>query len=269
MQLPISGLNIRFHAPHGSDDLAILEASGTAVERALTVLPRLVEVVELADRTTAGNTSEFWATFTVTDFETALLGLRRFLFGDKVTCLFRDNSHACGERMELAFSITSFLEDARPRTHRGVERVPETPGWFRLTASAATALRFRLPLVEDQLAVLDQPHAMTLLARRCIDFTRLSVRTITRVEQVMEAMAPPVSRPLTGKCPGCGEPVIVSLHVARLIMDELQSSATGVHEQIHTIAAAYHWGEADILALPQRRRRAYAEIIQQRQRAAI
>ena len=269
IELPISGLKVRFRAPDGNDDLAILEAAGMAVERALAILPRLAEVAGPSDRSEQGNTQEFWGALTVTDFETALLGLRRFLFGDTVACLFRGNSHPCGERMELEFSITAFLGDARPTAQRGVERVADDPRWFRLSGATDGKLRFRLPSVEDQLAVLDEPEAESLLARRCIDTGKLNARTVARVERVMEEMAPPVSRPLTGQCPACGEPVTVSLHVARLVIDELQHSASGAHEQIHAIAAAYHWNEADILAMPQRRRRAYAELIERRERAAV
>jgi hypothetical protein len=58
------------------------------------------------------------------------------------------------------------------------------------------------------------------------------------------------------------------LNVPRLVMEELRSGAAGVHEEIHVIAAAYHWAEAAILAMPQSRRRAYAETIRRRDRVA-
>ena len=96
MRLPVSGLEVGFRAPDGNDDLAILEAAGSAVERALAVLPRLVQAPEMAGDAVESRGRGPWAALTVTDFETALLGLRRFLFGDAITCLFRDRSHKCG-----------------------------------------------------------------------------------------------------------------------------------------------------------------------------
>jgi hypothetical protein len=51
-------------------------------------------------------------------------------------------------------------------------------------------------------------------------------------------------------------------------MNELRFAAAGVHEEIHAIAAAYHWDERAILAMPQVRRQAYVETIQQHARAA-
>jgi hypothetical protein len=85
----------------------------------------------------------------------------------------------------------------------------------------------------------------------------------------METMAPLVSRPLEGNCPECGQPVTVYLHVAKLVTGELAASAAGIHDEVDRIAAAYHWDEASILRMPQRRRRAYAELIRQRERAAV
>jgi len=271
MQLPVSGLEVRFRAPDGNDDLAILEAAGEAVERALAVLSQLARVDEQATGALPipHGGDAFWRALTITDFETACLGLRRFLFGDTVSCMFRDNSHGCGERMELQFSITAFLDESKPGEPRGVRRSEEDAQWFWLTGSAESAVRFRLPSVEDQLQVLGKPQAASILARRCIDDGKSGARALARAERAMEALAPLVSRPLAGICPGCGEQVTVPLNVPRLLMDELQVSAAPVLDEIHLIAATYHWDEASILAMPRRRRGAYAEAIRLRERVAV
>ena len=272
MKLRVSGLELRFQAPDGADDLAILEAAGGPLERALVALPRMARVKESEDGVgpPAGSyekrTPDFWAGLTVTDFETALLGLRRFLFGDKVACVFRDRQHECGVRMELEFSITAFLDEARPRFPRGV-RASDDPRWFLLQGSEAREVRFRLPTVEDQLEAMDSADGAPALARRCIDAA--SGRELKRTERAMEQMAPPVSRPLAGNCPECGETLTMALHVPRLVMDELASEAVAIHEDTDAIAATYHWDEAAILAMPQRRRRAYAETIRRRERVAV
>jgi hypothetical protein len=49
--------------------------------------------------------------------------------------------------------------------------------------------------------------------------------------------------------------------VARVVVAELRRMAGAVHDDVDLIARAYHWTEATILALPQDRRRAYAERI--------
>jgi hypothetical protein len=272
MKLPVSGLELRFQMPDGNDDLAILEALGDPLERALVALSRLAAVdesegsAEVAARCFQGRPAGFWAGLTVTDFETALLGLRRFLFGDKVACVFRDRLHKCGVRMELEFSITAFLDEARPHSPRGVQP-SEDPCWFLLRADDKRDLRFRLPTVEDQLHAMRAADGAALLARRCIDATDRSA--LRRAEKAMEELAPRVSRPLAGNCPDCGEALTMTLHVPRLVMDELANQAAGIHEETDAIAKTYHWDEAAILAMPQRRRRAYAETIRRRERVAV
>ncbi|HEY2858163.1 MAG TPA: hypothetical protein VGJ21_07085 [Terracidiphilus sp.] len=270
MKLPVSGLELRFQAPNGNDDLAILEASGDPLQRALTMLPRLALVDESGDAAVGASferrTLEFWAGLTVTDFETALLGLRRFLFGDKVACVFRDRMHECGVRMELEFSITELLDDVRPHSPRGA-RTSDDPRWFVMSASDGREVRFRLPTVDNQLEAMSTPDGAALLAQICVPAA--NARDRRRAEKAMEQMAPPVSRPLAGNCPECGETLTMALHVPRLVMDELARHAEGIHEETDAIAAAYHWNEAAILGLPQRRRRTYAETIRRRERVAV
>ena len=255
MELPVSGMGVRFRMPDGNDDLAILEAAGKSVEQALTILPRLArlethggaEVGSSRDRRTE------WKDLTVTDFETALLELRRFLLGDKAGCIVRAASHKCGVPMELEFSISSLLAEVKPLVPRRVEQCPIHQGWFKFVEHHEDQVRFRLPSVEDQAEVLGHPDAANHLARRCIQPANLNSRIRRQVERVMEVMAPSVSRPLIGQCGDCGESLTMTLHVPRLIVDELCILAGGVHEDVHAIASTYHWDQASILAMPQSR----------------
>ena len=109
MKLPVSGLEIEFHLPTGSDDLALIEAGGNEIEQALVAIARLA--LKKAAMASCGPEETDWRALSVTDFEYALLGLRRFLEGDSVTCLLRNRSHECGESMEMGFSITALLDD--------------------------------------------------------------------------------------------------------------------------------------------------------------
>ncbi len=123
MELPISGIEVLMCMPNGKDDLAILEAGSEPVEAALAVLPRLARMVGQNDsegRDDAGATAP-WANLTVTDFDVALLGLRRFLFGDTVACLFRCPAEGCGKRLEPTFSIAAFLTEVKPSVPKSVK----------------------------------------------------------------------------------------------------------------------------------------------------
>lgn len=301
MRLPVSGLDVFFRLPDGRDDLAILESSvasrhardaSNVLERALDALARLTTFVQLdsdddvppqnsvspseqsestnpplssshpQDSTvSAGSATRSGynaRSATITDFEHALLGLRSFLFGDSVHSLVRCT---CSARMEIDFSIATLLRASTPRTPERVRPSAERPGWFTLPEESIT---FRLPTVADQLHALSTPHPYALLEQRCIDAGRtLSRRTLTTVERAMETMAPTVSRSITGVCAACGESICLQLHVPTFVLEELCASASGIHREIHAIAATYHWPESTILALPQLRRQAYTEAIHQ------
>jgi hypothetical protein len=292
MRLPVSGLDVFFRLPDGRDDLAILEASFASrhardacniLERALDALARLTTLAELdsADRseqsesknpllssshpqdpiaTIGSATSSGYGArcATITDFEHALLGLRRFLFGDSVHSLVRCT---CSERMEIDFSVATLLRASTPRTPDRILPSAGRPGWFTLPEEHIT---FRLPTVADQLHALATPHPYALLEQSCIDAgRRLGRRALTTVERAMGAMAPAVSRSITGTCAACGESICLQLHVPTFVLDELCASASGIHREIHAIASTYHWPESTILALPQLRRHAYTDAIHQ------
>lgn len=281
MRLPISGLGVSFRLPNGHDDLAILEAGSgasrnnradprssesqaTTLECALDALSRLARVSPPAGEPSHTTTSEtVWPSLTITDFEFALLGLRSFLFGDTVRCIVRC---ACTERMEIDFSITHLLSEARPSTPSRIQPSSTRPGWFELHPkdhSLGVRTIFRLPTVEDQLLALRSVNPYELLAERCVETGHPDKRATSSAENAMESMSPTVSRPIDGVCAACGAALNPQLHISSLVLDELRASAAGMHREIHAIAATYHWDESAILAMPQVRRIAYSDAIRQ------
>lgn len=75
----------------------------------------------------------------------------------------------------------------------------------------------------------------------------------------MAALAPPLAGPLSGTCPNCGTEVSTHFDPRRYVLAELRARARFVAEDLHILAARYHWTERTILALPSQRRAAYAE----------
>jgi hypothetical protein len=118
-----------------------------------------------------------------------------------------------------------------------------------------------LPTAGDQAEVASQANPARHLEERCLDAMARRPPLHGRVLRAMSAMAPEVSRPIAGVCPACDAAVQAPLHVARVVVAELRRMAGAVHDDVDLIARAYHWTEATILALPQDRRRAYAERI--------
>jgi len=281
MRLPIRGLEVNFRLPNGHDDLAILEADGgvsrnnradprdresqaATLECALDALSRLAEVRPPADESSDAKINEsIWLSLTITDFESALLGLRSFLYGDTVRCIARC---VCTERMEIDFSIAHLLREAHPRTPRSVRPSITRPGWFELhnkDHQAGVRAIFRLPTVEDQLIALRSVNPYEVLHERCIESGQPARPATASAEHAMESMSPVVSRPIDGVCAACGAALNPQLHVSSLVLDELRASAASMHREIHAIAATYHWDESAILAMPQVRRTAYSDAIRQ------
>lgn len=291
MRLPISGLGVRFRLPDGRDDFAILEAHGGAIgrgtgggeaqaatlERALDALSRLAELAS-GTSASAGAAASIspapdagcWAQLTITDFEAALLGLRSFLFGDAVRSIVRCT---CTERMEIEFSITHLLDEAQPRIPRRIKPSASRPEWFELHPTREfhdqtgrdtdNETAFRLPTVSDQILALRSPNPYGFLKRHCIAMGASAGRMSLSIERAMEAMSPSISRPIEGVCAACGTVLTAQLHVPSLVLHELRAAAAHVYRDVHTIAAAYHWDESAILAIPQLRRQAYSDAIRQ------
>jgi len=240
--LPVSGARVALKRPDGVDDLRLVEATGDATEIALALIEALSQGAIDAHK------------LVVTDFEWLLMQMRAERFGRKMALGFV--CPHCAAKAEIEFRVEDCLEAATPRQVAGVEADEERPGWLRLGA-----IQFRLPTAGDQIAVLSTPRPMERIAELCLDPSARKLPQRTRAERAMAEMAPLVSRSLPAACPACKGDVPVAFHVAGLVVGEWRRAASAAHDEIDLIARAYHWSEAEILALPQSRRRAYAERI--------
>ena len=243
VRLPVSGLHVALRQPDGADELALREAAGPDVARALLLLGRLSDQAD-------------WTGLTVTDFEMLLLGLRAQVLGDTWDLAFA--CPHCRARVEVSFTLADYAGDVAPRRPAGVSPAEGRPGWFVCEGAA-----FRLPTAGDQAEAAGRADGARLLVRRCFDDPPPPARLRGRIERAMAAMAPEVSRPLAGRCPDCAAVVQAPLHVARLVVGELARAAGALHDEVDLIARAYHWPEAEILRLPRVRRQAYADRIRQ------
>ena len=266
VRLPVAGQTLVLNAPSGADEMLALETPGGPLEAALALLDRLASFVDQDAR------DPRCGGLAVTDFEWTLLALRRALFGDTVRSDFTCTAAGCGERVEMEFSLADYVTDVRPRRPAVVSADHRRQGWFRVPDAA-----FRLPTVEDQIAArqaeaLEQGPAGVagagLLAARCIEAQSLSRTVLGRVERAMASMAPELSRPLDGQCPACGARLGVMFDVSSFVLAEMRRAFAATVAEVDLIASAYHWSEAEILALSRSRRQSYAERIRLRLRAA-
>jgi len=247
--LPVSGAVVALRNPDGVDDMLLHEATDTPVEVGAAMLARL-----------CGAPLDPKA-LVVTDFEYLLLQLRARRLGQAMTLAFA--CPHCRALSEVSFAIADYVADCAPRAAPGVTPDPVRPGWFRLDEAS-----FRLPTAGDQIEIADYARPTVRLAELCLDETARRRSHRARVERAMERLAPPLSRDIAGRCAACGVRVRAEVAVTPLVVSELKRAAGAVHDEVDLIARAYHWPESQILALPQPRRRAYAERIRRAQSQA-
>lgn len=204
------------------------------------------------------------ASLTVGEREALLLEIRRLMFGDRMSCVLRCPSESCREKMDLDLNVGDLL----------------LPSSFGLPSIHEIVLdgclvRFRLPDGADQeavapLAVADESAAVEALLERCVlsveqdgePVTRVSPLLAERISEEMSLRDPQAEIVLEPNCPSCGQSFRTVLDAASFFFTELAARARTLLEEIHLLASHYHWSEAQILSLPERRRKLYLGLVQ-------
>jgi uncharacterized protein (UPF0212 family) len=198
-----------------------------------------------------------------------LLALREATFGSRLSSVTA--CPACGERLELTFDVADILvEDlSGPPPVSDEPHVLEMEDWV---------VQFRVPNSRDLEVVGEAASAAgsaeaarrTILAR-CILEARQKGQNVD-IEQlpevVMDAVAasigeadPQANIDLDLTCPACGERWLGAFDIASFFWTEIEVWAQRLLTDVHRLASAYGWREADILAMTPLRRRTYLEMI--------
>lgn len=167
----------------------------------------------------------------------------------------------CRARLEFTWESTAL---------RGAGEPP--PEGYRLSA-VGYDLRFRLPTSRDLSAVVacgDVEQGRALLIRRCVleasrDGAPVPVESLpesvtTRLAERMAECDPQAETLLDLDCPACGHRWQASLDIAAFVWTELDALARRLLREVHALARAYGWREADILAMTAVRRQSYLEM---------
>jgi hypothetical protein len=244
--LPVSGLSLIVDEPTGEEELFVLETA-LAAPAAMVALCRLVA-------RGADGAAIDWDSLAAVELDAASLIIRRAWLGDAIGTDVACPGLGCGERIAVSFSIAEYLNHHRPHRARGV-LADEDPGWFRLTGAD---VRFRIPTLADQFAACTGPAPAQTLTDRCIESRQLSRSLARRLDRAFSALAPRLDGLVGGVCPDCGETVTMRFDPTGYTLAELRTAFSGLYAEVHAIATAHGWSEADILALPHLRRRRYA-----------
>jgi hypothetical protein len=191
-----------------------------------------------------------------------LLDLQQALFGPTLDALAQ--CPQCNERLELSLHVADL-------------RLPDVPGLAVTEPVVCVAqdgyhLRSRLPNSQDLAAVAEvkEMHTAraTLLQRCLIDATHagqplaahmLPDALMQQLDAAMRAADPQADTELALQCPACTHGWTEPFDIGSYLLSSLEQWSERCLDQVHTLARAYGWTEAQILALSPARRARYIE----------
>lgn len=189
--------------------------------------------------------------------DAALLDLRVRCFGPLAHA--RATCPACQEALELDLPLPALRVDPPPLPAGGL--TVERDG---------VRLRLRLPTEADVAAAAADPDPeRALLARCALEITagdqQCSIDHVPH-DMVMEAsyraaeLDPQADVDLALACPACDHRWSAAFDVLPFYRAELRASALRLAREVDALARAYHWREADILAMSPARRQLYLDL---------
>lgn len=190
-----------------------------------------------------------------------LITLREWTFGSQFVGLA--SCPSCGENFELNFSTEEILQ--------GTKDFLET----ELAISVDNFdVSFRLPNSQDILSVKDLrdiPSVQQHLTEQCILKVKHEGKEIATkqlpehlLEAIVDKMAeqdPLADIQLGLTCPSCALCWHSTFDIVSYFWAEINAWAYRILAEVHTIASAYAWSEADILVMSSLRRQLYLEMI--------
>ena len=194
-----------------------------------------------------------------------LLTLREQLFGTHLNSVVR--CQICSEQLELNFSTTEMRI-----TNAAAALENCTPQKACSLQLRGYDIRFRVPNSQDLLALTEQHNvSKSALLERCILHIKVrgkNKRAAELPENVQAALSkamaeadPQADLQLALQCPACQHQWQVAFDILTFLWSELQTWAHRMLREVHLLARAYGWSEADILAMNPGRRYTYLALI--------
>lgn len=176
-----------------------------------------------------------------------LLRLRRALFGSRL--VGHTDCPNCGERLEIELDAQQLQDDELP--------LPDPPQY-----RCADGRSFRLPNSRDLIAISgieDVDDAARELFLRCsLSHSNAGLETeVTDIEKGLSTLAADRAFRLDLACVACNERWLFDFDPAGFVWEEIRARALELLDEVHQLASAYGWSEADILAQSEMRRAAY------------
>ena len=193
-----------------------------------------------------------------------LLAVREKTFGSRFAS-YAECPH-CHERLEFSFNVADIqAQDMPDGKQQHLEHAVSIEGY---------ELRFRLPNSLDLAAIAhcrELAVAHTLLLQRCIEHIEQD-GVVVPLEDVPEAVTSGLTKSMTRcdplaevlfnlSCPVCKQEWSILFDILAFLWTEISVQAKRLLLEVHTLARAYGWREADILSLSVTRRQFYLEMV--------
>jgi hypothetical protein len=234
-------------------------AGRTPIEQALTILKAGFPEA----------TGDLLAKLHVGKRDLCLLHLRVSTFGPRMNGLAE--CPACHQRVELDFNIyempifhsplppvetlitlqteTSFFMD----DHKVTFRLPDSSDLAKLGAS--------LREVEGRQQLLEACIISVNHNDKAIDASDIPVEVLNGVVDCMSQTDPLAELTLQAACPTCSHTWEILFDIVSFFWSEIHAWSVRLMREVHILASAYSWREADILAMSAWRRERYLEMI--------
>lgn len=157
---------------------------------------------------------------------------------------------ACGEGLEVHMAVDQLLSAGDPAEPGEIEGYG---GCWRYPTPRALQAAERSP---DQAESLAQ---FALFGAPPDSADPDSIRQV--VADAMELADPLLDVTIETECAHCGNFVRARLDVASFVLSAVTGRARGILNEVDRLARAYGWTQAEVLGLPERRRRAYLSIV--------
>jgi hypothetical protein len=198
-----------------------------------------------------------------------LLVLRENLFGPQLTGMATCPS--CGERLELSFDVADIQAEGLSEAED--EQARASDGRLSLAINDY-AVTFRLPNSLDlaEIARMGTPEQARLrLLERCLHSAEekgvacpaedLPDAVTSAIAGRMASADPQGDVQITLTCPNCTYQWQTTFDILSFLWIEINDWAQRILREVHLLASAYSWREADILALSPGRRQAYLQMV--------
>ena len=244
---------VRLRSPTAEEERALFEEGESLLpaERVTLLLGRCAEV--------GGETGPDAArALSAGDRVALLLELQRLLAGDSLPCVLDCPWSDCRERLELALEVGDLLTacDVVGPTHElvfGRECLE-----FRLPTGADEELAAHIAIQDGPAAAADELVRICLVDPPLNPGPELEAALGTAIADV----DPHAEISLALRCPVCERDGMVAFDAASYLWRDLDGRLARLDHDVHVLASRYGWSEAEILALGERRRTRYLELVE-------